>query len=105
MSLMLLASALVFFAFPRMAQSWGRMLGPRDWSRLSVAALLGGVVALEGGLGLIGSPTFFKLIGVAESWENSQPAVAPLAGQRFCSPRCYRVAWSPRGDAPRARLR
>ena len=64
MSLMLLASALVFFAFPRMSQSWRRMLGPRDWSRLSVAALLGGVVALEGALGLIGSPTLFKLIGV-----------------------------------------
>lgn len=64
MSIVLLASALVLLALPLVARSWGRRLSPRDWARLSVAALLGGVVAFEGALGLIGSPTLLKAVGV-----------------------------------------
>ena len=64
MSIILLASAVVLLAFPRLGRGWGRRLSPRDWARLSVAALLAGVVALEGALGLIGSPTLLKAVGV-----------------------------------------
>lgn len=52
-------------ALPGAARRLGRRLAPAEWSRLCVAALVGGALAIELSVLLYAAPTVLRFIGVA----------------------------------------
>ncbi|MGH9152481.1 MAG: M48 family metalloprotease, partial [Acidimicrobiales bacterium] len=64
MAPLLLAGGLVLASLPAVLRRLGRRLGPAEWARLCLAALVSGAALVELGAALWAAPTLLRAMGV-----------------------------------------